>query len=83
MAVVVKAKKIKDLPVVTTFGESDLFVIEQVGSNTTTTSTVAGNNLRKGMCRGPYTNDAAAGAAGVSIGEMYYLPSGAVQVRLT
>lgn len=32
---------------------------------------------------GPYANDAIAKAAGVAVGEQYYLPSGAVMVRLT
>lgn len=32
---------------------------------------------------GPYANDAAAKAAGIAVGQQYYLPTGAVSVRLT
>jgi hypothetical protein len=33
--------------------------------------------------KGPYADDAAAGAAGLSIGALYYKPNGAVFIRLT
>ena len=35
------------------------------------------------VLKGPFANDAAAKSAGINVGQPYYLPTGAVAVRLT
>lgn len=78
-----RSKKITELPAITSVSSNDLFVVEQFVSNTSTsTSKITGINLRKGMVRGPYANDAAAATGGVAVGEMYYTAAGDVKVRL-
>lgn len=77
-----RARKVPELPGANTIVSADLFVIEKVSGNTSTTSKISGTNLRKAMVRGPYATDSVAGEGGVAIGEMYYAPDGSVKVRL-
>lgn len=77
-----RARKIPELPSITTLSNTDLLIVEHVVGANTTTSKIAGSDIRKTMVRGPYASDAAANTAGVNIGEMYYTALGAVQVRL-
>lgn len=83
MSAVVKAKKIPNLPAANSVAAADLFVIEKVGASSNVTSYIAGTDLRKSICFGPYADDAAANSAGIAIREMYYTAAGVVKVRLT
>lgn len=76
-------KKIIELPVVTTLSANDRILVEQVGANTSTTSTISADNLRKVIIKGPFANDSTANTGGVAIGQLYYMADGAVKVRLT
>lgn len=79
----IKPKKIPELSRITSIGDDDLFIIEQVSGNTSSTFAITGSNLRKSIILGPYDTDSAANTAGVSVGEPYYTSSGSVKVRLT
>lgn len=78
-----RARKVPELPVANTVANTDLFIIEKVSGNTSTTSRISGTNMRKAMVRGPFVNDTAAGIGGISIGELYYTNDGSVKVRLS
>lgn len=77
-----RARKVIELPAANTIANTDLFIIEKVGVNGTTTSKITGANVRKQMVRGPYSNNSTAATGGVSVGEMYYTDDGSVKVRL-
>lgn len=80
---VARAKKIRELSPVTALAANDALVVDvYVNANNTTTSRITTTNFRKAMVRGPYANDSIASVGGVVIGEMYYLPTGDVKVRL-
>ena len=78
-----RARKLTELPVANTIASGDLLLIEKVSGNNSVTSIISAQALRKALVRGPYTNDAAANTAGVTVGELYYDTSGTVKVRLS
>ena len=79
-----RAKKIPELTSIGTANTSivggDIFIVEDVSANTTKSATLS--TLRKAIFQGPYTNDAAANAAGVALGQAYYTADGSVKVRI-
>lgn len=77
-----RARKVPELIANTTVTTNDLFIIEKVVGNTSTTCKITGTNLRKAMVQGPFADDSAANTGGVSIGELYYTSAGDVKVRL-
>lgn len=77
-----ESKKVIELPVITALSSNDRIVVEQIGSNSSTTSTISADNLRKQIIRGPYINDSVANTAGVAVGQLYYTATGDAKVRL-
>lgn len=77
-----RPRKIPELSAVTNVADTDLFIVEQVSGNTSTTFKITGLNLKKSFIKGPYADDATANTAGVSIGTLYYTSGGDVKVRL-
>lgn len=77
-----ESKKVIELPVITVLSANDRIVVEQVGANSSTTSTISATNLRKQIVKGPYANDSVANTAGVAVGQFYYTAAGDAKVRL-
>ena len=75
-----RSKKITELSALSSIDGADLFIIEDVSANTTKKITVS--TLRKTLIRGPFDDEAAAVANGVSNGEIYFINSGDVKVVL-
>ncbi len=78
-----ESKKVIELPVITVLSANDRIVVEQISSNSSTTSTITVDNLKKQIIKGPYVSDSAANTAGIAIGQLYYTSAGDVKVRLT
>jgi len=81
-----RAKKISELPAASSISTTDVFLIVANTAGTATNKTVTANTLYTavgGSVRGPYASDAAAAAANVAVGSIYYNASGVVHVRLT
>jgi hypothetical protein len=80
-----RAKKIPELTSIgtanTSIASGDLFIVEDVSANTTKYAELS--TLRKAIIQGPYANDAAAGTAGVALGQLYYTAAGDAKVRIT
>jgi hypothetical protein len=80
---VARAKKIRELSTVTALAANDCIIVDVYNNaNSSTTSMMTATDLRKAMVRGPYANDSVASVGGVVIGQMYYIPTGDVKVRL-
>ncbi len=82
-----RARKIPNLSAATTVSNTDLFLIEVVGANTSTTKHITGTllkqNIRKNLVPGPYANDSVANSSGgIVVGELYYTSSGDIKIRL-
>lgn len=77
-----RARKVPELPTANTVANTDLFIIEKVSGNNSTTSKISGANVRKQMVRGPYSNNSTAATGGIAVGEMYYTDDGSVKVRI-
>jgi hypothetical protein len=79
-----RAKKINELTSIgtanTSIASGDLFIVEDVSANTTKYAPLS--TLRKAIVQGPYADDAAATAAGVILGQLYYTAAGVVKVRI-
>lgn len=78
-----RARKVPELPAVTTLSGTDLIIVEVVGANSTTTSKMTATNLKKAIISGPFDTDAAANTGGVQVGQLYYTGLGEVKVRLS
>lgn len=76
-----RAKKITEFTVAAApLQANDVFVMVDVSANSTVKTPLS--LLRTSITVGPYANDSTANTGGVAIGQMYYTPAGAVQVRL-
>lgn len=78
----IKPRKIPELSKITSIGDNDLFVIEQVSGNTSSTFAITGSNLKKSIIKGAFLDDAEAASGGIGVGNAYYTPTGDVKVRL-
>ena len=80
------AKRIQDLNTANTLASTDRVVILYNATTTANVLTITVNNFIASVgasLTGPYTNDAAANAAGVVLKGLYYDSTGAVRIRLT
>ena len=82
-------KKVSELPLVTAFSNTDLFVVlanTTANSATAVTSAVTSNNMMNhifGSIAGPYADDFAAQMADVPVGRLYHDSDGIVRIRLS
>ena len=80
------AKRIQDLNTANTLSSTDrVVVLYNAATTTANVLTITVNNFIASVgasLTGPYTNDAAANAAGVVLKGLYYDATGAVRIRL-
>lgn len=80
------ARRIQDLNTANTLSSTDRVVVLYNATTTANVLTITVNNFIASVgasLTGPYTNDAAANAAGVVLKGLYYDATGAVRIRLT
>jgi hypothetical protein len=76
-------KRVSELRVTTTLAANDRVVVLANVSGNQFAGSITLDNFATSLVLGPYVNDAAANAAGVAIGCLYYDTSGDVHVRLS
>ena len=76
------ALPVSNPPIVTPFGDNSASGVSRPWIRFFQELQVAANTPETDITPGPYANDAAAATAGVPLGSTYYLPTGAVVVRL-
>lgn len=74
-------KRVSELPTTNSIALSDRLVVLKNPDSSPSVRTITVANLL--TIKGPYSDDAAANAGGISVGEMYYHPEGWVKVRLS
>lgn len=73
-----RSKKITELTALSSLEGADLFIVEDVSANSTKKTTLT--TIRGSIIRGPFADQAAAVANGVSLGQPYYITTGEVKV---
>lgn len=73
-----RSKKITELTALASLEGADLLIVEDVSANATKKATLT--TIRSSIIRGPFTDQAAAVANGVSTGQPYYINTGEVKV---
>jgi hypothetical protein len=76
------AQSVSPPPIVTPFGDTSASGVSRPWIRFFQELQISANTPDTDITPGPYANDAAAAAAGVLIGSMYYQPNGTVMVRL-